>query len=149
MTKVLLVLHAVGAVGLLGSSTHAAVLAVRQLVGLPARPKLQRLYAKVTGALYLVTFTLGLLVYPAFRVDVRAAYFDAELPLATGFFEVKEHWLGLGLLALAAYYGLSRRHDPKSGSPEAWAHAILAITLAALVWFGSLTGFALTALRPV
>lgn len=149
MIKVLLVLHAVVAVGLLGSSTHAAVLGARQLLGLPARPRLQRLYASVTSALYLVGFGLGLAIYPTFRVDVRAAFLDAQVPLATGFFEVKEHWLGLGLLAVAAYFGLSRRLDVRAGGPQVWAFSILAITLAGLVWFASLTGFALTALRPV
>lgn len=147
--KVLLVLHALLAVALLGSSTHGAVLAVRSLLGLPARPRLQRLYATVTTAAFLACFVLGLLIYPTFRVEVRAAYFDPQLPLATGFFEVKEHWLGLGLLAVGAFWPLSRRLDVRVASAETWAFCVLAIVIAGLVWFASLTGLTLTALRPV
>lgn len=149
MTKVLLVLHAAAAIVLIGSATHGAVLAVRNLLGRPPRPKLQRLYASVTGVAYLVCFALGLLIYPPFRVDVRAAYFDPEVPLATGFFEVKEHWLGVGLLALFAFWPMSRRVDLRARTPEVWLFSMLALTLALVVWFGTFTGLGLVALRPV
>lgn len=149
VTKALLVLHAAAAIALIGSATHGAVLAVRNLLGLAPRPKLQRTYASVTAVAYLVCFVLGLVIYPAFRVDVRAAYFDPQLPLATGFFEVKEHWLGVGLLALGVFWPLSRRIDLRSDTPEVWAFSILAITLGVVVWFATFTGLGLVALKPV
>ena len=48
---------------------------------------------------YILTWVLGLLIYPVFRVKVRAEYFDPELPWATGLFEIKEHIGSLGLFA--------------------------------------------------
>ena len=38
------------------------------------------------GITYIVSFVLGLLIYPVFRVKVRAEYFDGSLPWATGIF---------------------------------------------------------------
>lgn len=147
--KLLLVLHAAAAIALIGSATHGAVLAVRSFWGYPPRPKLQRTYATVTAASYLVCYALGLIVYPDFRVEVRAAYFDPQLPLATGFFEVKEHWLGLGLLALIAFWPLSRRLDLRDDTTETRAFFALAVLLAVLVWFGTFTGLGLVTLRSV
>lgn len=56
---------------------------------------------------YIITFILGLLIYPVFRVKVRAEYFDPSLPWATGLFEIKEHIGSIGLfiaIALLLYY---------------------------------------------
>lgn len=59
------------------------------------------------GITYIVSFILGLLIYPVFRVKVRAEYFDGSLPWATGIFEIKEHLASIGLfisIALLLYY---------------------------------------------
>ena len=56
---------------------------------------------------YLGTFILGLLVYPVFRIKVRAKYFDAKMPWLTGLFEIKEYVGAIGLfiaLVLLGYY---------------------------------------------
>ena len=56
---------------------------------------------------YLISFVLGLLIYPVFKVRVRAEYFDHELPWLTGLFEIKEYVGAIGLfiaLVLLGYY---------------------------------------------
>lgn len=45
---------------------------------------------------YLLTFVLGLLIYPVFRIKVRAEYFDPKLPWLTGLFEIKEYVGAIG-----------------------------------------------------
>lgn len=56
---------------------------------------------------YLLSFILGLLIYPVFRIKVRAEYFDPQLPWLTGLFEIKEYVGAIGLfiaLVLLSYY---------------------------------------------
>jgi amino acid permease len=56
---------------------------------------------------YLISFILGLLIYPVFRIKVRAEYFDPQLPWLTGLFEIKEYLGAIGLfvaLVLLGYY---------------------------------------------
>lgn len=66
------------------------------------------LKASLVGIIsYLVSFLLGLLIYPVFRVKVRAEYFDPKLPWLTGLFEIKEYVGAIGLfiaLVLLGYY---------------------------------------------
>ena len=147
--KVLLVLHAASAIVLIGSTTHNGILAVRHLLGSPVRPRLQRLYVRVLGWAYLVTFVLGLVAYPAFRLGVRAAYLDEHVPLATGFFEVKEHWLAIGLVVLACYWPMSRTIRVGRRTSDALLYHFLGIILLVIVWLAMLTGLLLVAIRPV
>jgi hypothetical protein len=104
---------------------------------------------RVLGWAYLVTFALGLVNYPTFRVDVRAAHLDANVPLATGFFEVKEHWIAIGLVILACYWPMSRTMHASKRTNDAWLYGVLAIVLACIVWLAMLTGLFVTAIRPV
>ena len=147
--KVLMVLHAAAAIVLIGSATHNGILAVRRLVGRPIRRDLQRLYVQILGCAYLTTFALGLVMYPAFRLGVRATLLDEHIPLATGFFEVKEHWLAIGLVILGCYWPMSRDIDVARDSHDAWLYHTLGIVLAIIVWFAMPTGLFLAAIRPL
>lgn len=66
------------------------------------------LKASLVGILaYLLSFLFGLLIYPVFRIKVRAEYFDPKLPWLTGLFEIKEYIGVIGLfvaLVLLGYY---------------------------------------------
>ena len=151
VAKGLLVLHAACAVVTIGAATHHGWLLVRQLRGREVKPAQQRLHVAVLAIAYLTTFVLGALLYPAFRVYVRAAYFDTQVPLATGAFEIKEHWLALGLALLFIQVPLSRRltsDDPLS-SVERRLFVANGLLLTAVVWLAMVTGFTLTALLPV
>ena len=147
--KVLIVAHAAAAIVLIGSSTHNAVLSLLHLTGRSRRPRLQQLYATVMGWAYLSTFALGLLSYPTFRVEVRAAYLDEHVPLATSFFELKEHWLGIGLLMLACYWPLARTVDGRRRTADAMLFHVLGVALALVVWLALFTGLLVALIRPV
>jgi hypothetical protein len=90
-------------------SIFALVLVVSMVMGLAflyivAEPNWKHVRVAVgTASLtYLVTFVFGLLIYPVFRVDVRAEMLDASVPQATGLFEIKEN-----LAAIGAFVALS------------------------------------------
>ena len=147
--KLLMVLHATAAVVLIGSTTHNGIIAFLHLRGRPYRPKLQRTYVRIMGWAYLTTFSLGLLNYPAFRLTVRRDYLDEQVPLAAAFFEVKEHWLGIGLLLLACYWPMSRTMDVRRRSPDATLYHLIGMTMVAIVWLAMFTGLIVAAIRPV
>ncbi len=62
-----------------------------------------------SSVFYVLTWVFGLLIYPVFRVNVRAYNFDLNLKWATALFEIKEHvssiglFLALGLIVLSFY----------------------------------------------
>lgn len=147
--KLLLVLHAAAAIVLVGSATHNGILAVRSLAGSPVRRRLQRLYVRILGWAYLATFALGLATYPSFRLDVRAAWLDEHMPVATRIFEIKEHWLAIGLVILAGYWPLSRTMDITRRSSDARLYHFCGLALAIIVLMATFTGLSLVAIRPV
>ena len=55
---------------------------------------------------YIASFFLGLVIYPVFRVNVRANYFDKSLQWATAIFEIKEHVAALSFFAALALMAL-------------------------------------------
>ncbi len=135
----------------IGAATHHGWTLVRLLRGKEVKVAQQRLFVTVLALAYLATFVLGTLIYPAFRVYVRAAYFDPSVPLATGAFEIKEHWLALGLTLLFIQVALSRRldRDPGLSPTETTLFTINGLLLTLVVWLAVLVGFVLTALMPV
>jgi hypothetical protein len=142
---ILLLLHNLCAVALLGASTHAAWLALRAwLRGKPPPPRLEALYARVIAWAFPLTFGLGLWIYPRFRVGVRADYLDAAHPWAVALFEVKEHWAVLAGLTLLGWRAAVTARDPAPAS-----RYLPPLLVAAAVWLAALTGWLLTALRPL
>ena len=93
--------------------------------------------------------TLGALIYPTYRVNVRDQYFDVHLPWATQWFEIKEVFAALGLATAVAYFLLSRIFDPGAAEHKKMRPlvAFCCLTTAGIVWFNSLTGFFLTTFR--
>ncbi len=83
---------------------------VHLLVRLWRSRKDQRIgtHARNLAIAYVVTFALGALIYPTFRVRTRAEFLDATLPWATALFEIKEHSATLALLPAIAIFFLSR-----------------------------------------
>lgn len=142
-------IHAIMAITMLGAATHNGVLSIGMLRGKPGNQKLQHIYATVVFVTYVINYLIGLVMYPTFRVSVRAAYLDANVPMATGFFEVKEHWLALGLALLFWYYPYSwyARKLPPDKVPL--LYPTVGIVLALLIWAAALTGLFLVALRSI
>ncbi|MBI3203702.1 MAG: hypothetical protein HYZ29_19340 [Myxococcales bacterium] len=72
-----------------------------------------RTHALVLGVAYLSTYLLGAVIYPTFRVRVRADLLDRHYPWATGLFEIKEHAASIVLVPVLAIVILSRVLDPR------------------------------------
>ena len=143
----LVLLHACLAVVTVGLAVHNGILAAAALAGRPVRDGLQRRYARWLPWAYVATFALGLVVYPPWRTEVRAAFLDARYPWATALFEVKEHALALGLLVLAWYVPAARSGEEPRGATGRLYHAA-GLYLAVAVVLGAVTGLLATMARP-
>src|SRR5689334_6689320 len=124
IAKLLLMLHVSCAIALIGAATHNGIMAFQHLRGRFYRPDLQKTYTKIIAWLYPATFLLGLLIYPVFKHYVRDQYMDHHVPLATGFFEVKEHWVTIGAAILLFYYPPSRRINVRIRSAETFCYNV-------------------------
>jgi hypothetical protein len=143
MITTLLILHAILAVTLLGAITHQAI-----SVCLPTRKTAASFVARVravTGAsyvnaiviLYVVTAILGGIIYPAYRVSVRPVLQQLDLNVPNGIFELKEHFVAIGLGILPAYWAYWRR---SLADDHARTRAVLTVMLAFIVWWSFLVG---------
>jgi uncharacterized membrane protein len=113
--------------------------------------KLERLMT-ITGAILIITtLILGSMVYPAFRVEVRAAYMDEEMPWATGLFEIKEFlasvalFVYIGLMFMAAFTDYSKEGE----RPKFRTYTALSILGLILVVLKLILGLYLVAIAPV
>jgi hypothetical protein len=146
----LLILHGLMAVGLLGAITHQTI-GVLWPVGKVTDSFLVRMrsvsapsYVNAVVILYAVTAILGGIIYAEYRISVRVALEQLEFWKANGAFELKEHFVAVGLGMLPAYWYFWRR-------PLAEAHAstraVITSTLAFIVWWSFLVGHVLNNIR--
>lgn len=143
MTLWLLILHGLAAVFLLGAVTHQLVSAwwgIRQQA--PSFMGRTRAvhgpsYTHAVIVLYVATWLLGIMIYPAYTLGPRQD-FRMDVPVAFGVFEIKEHVAAIGLGILPAY-GHSWR------LPEAanLTRKMLVTLLAIIVWFDFIVGHVL------
>lgn len=99
----LVVLHSLSAIVLCGASVHQALLAVLLVQQRPVRSRSLRLYGWTTLLAYLSTLTAGALLYPRYRVVIRALFLDRHAPWAANLFDFKENLATIGLpLAIGA-----------------------------------------------
>jgi hypothetical protein len=150
MIVVLLILHALLAVTLLGAITHQTI-----SVWLPARKAAGSFvgrvrsvpagsYANAVVVLYLATATIGAIIYPSYRLGVRNVLEQLEHFAATGAFEIKEHFVTVGLGMLPAYWYFWR---PPLVADHARTRALLTAVLALVVWWSFLVGHILNNIR--
>jgi hypothetical protein len=115
MTTFLLIVHGLLAVALLGAVTHQAV-----SVLVPARQAADSFmgrmravsapaYVSAIVVLYVATAILGGWIYPEYRLGVRVVLEQLDLWKANGSFELKEHFVAVGLGMLPAYWYFWRR----------------------------------------
>jgi len=149
-TTALLILHGLAAVALLGAITHQTV-----SVWAPARrPSVSFVgryraapgvsYANAIILLYLLTFVLGGIIYPEFRVEARAVVEQLEQWKPMGAFELKEHFAAVGLALLPIYWHCWRR--PLS-EDHARTRAALTLLIAFIVWWNFLVGHIINNIR--
>ena len=136
----LLLLHGLSAMFLLGAVTHQALAlwlpSGRQQPGWwqALRAVHPERYVRAVVFLFILTVLLGAIIYLRFRVYVRAEYLDAQMPWATGLFEVKEHAAAIGLAVLPAYWVVWR--EPVAAAPR----RAFTTLLTAAAWWNFLVG---------
>ena len=142
MATVLVIIHGLVAVALLGAITHQTLSTWAPANARPGsffgrfRTVPSATFANAIIVLYSITATLGGIVYLYFRVDVRPALEQAGRFDLLGFFDLKEHFIAIGLALLPAYFVCWRQ--PR----EALTLTRTALTsiLAFIVWWSFLVG---------
>ena len=144
MITIFLLIHGLMAVGLLGAITHQA-LSVAPLTSASGRRSFFARFRSVNGpayagpivVLFVLTAVLGGILYPQYRIDVRVLLEDTNSRSANGIFEIKEHFIAVGLGALPAYW-MSWRTPlaPEFASTRRYLTWILAF----FVWWAFLVG---------
>ena len=146
--RVLVVLHAVAAIVLVGSTTHHALIARGYWRG-QYKVRLGRIYAVTMAVTYVITFTFGLLAYPAYRYHVRGLYFDRYERWASNLFDMKENFAALGLPLVIAVLVISRAMNPKEDRGVATGYFVFSLLIMLIVWFNVITGLLITMTRGV
>jgi hypothetical protein len=101
-------------------------------------------YVNAVLVLYALTALLGAIIYPSYRLNVRIVLEQMQLYIPNGAFELKEHFVALGLGMLPAYWYFWRApHVAEYGRTR----AILTALLAFIVWWGFVVGHILNNIR--
>ena len=149
MMIALVIIHGLLAVALLGAITHQAISALwrprsRQwfvekfaTVGSP-------IYVTAIATLYVITFLFGAYIYTSYRTDVRPVFESLFWYKAVGSFELKEHFISLGLALLPTYWFLWK-YVPLS--QKVCIRQATTVIIALVVWYGFLVGHILNDLR--
>ena len=183
----LLVLHTGLGVAAVGASTHLVLWLRRYVRGQRAMRRAVIRFAWIVLALQLGAFAVGNLMYPTYKVEVRAAYLESPTAVAaadasqtrerarvaaregaeptTGpatadlvrratqaarWFDVKEHWIALGILISAALVLVLSLWDPLRDGPIVSPIVLTLATLAcATLWLGALIGVLTASFRAV
>jgi hypothetical protein len=179
VARPLLICHAVAAAVLVGSTTHHVVWCRHYLRGRYGRAKGEQRFAAIAAAAFVTTFVIGNLLYPTYKVRVRAEYFDnaaaiAEeiklrqahhrdvgasstvLPAVTPtlspvarLFDIKEHWVVVGCAASVLLWVLSRKLHPREHPRVLTLYLGLSLVACATAWFGALVGLTTASFRAV
>jgi hypothetical protein len=147
--SILLITHGILAVFLLGAITHQAVGAAwpvtKRAPGFfnSLRSVNGMSYANAVIVLFLVTFVLGTIVYPTYRISVRTLLQEYHLYKPEGMFEMKEHLLALSLALLPLYWVLWRKPSANNRIARTAITSIIAVS----VWWSFLTGHIINNIR--
>lgn len=150
MLTALLIVHGLLAVALLGAITHQAA-----SVWWPRRKPAENFvgrfravagaaYANAVVLLYVSTMLLGAIIYPEFRVSIRSVVEELDHRAVMGAFEMKEHFVVVGMAMLLPYWLLWR---PPLAEQYAKTRAVLTAILAFIVWWGFLVGHIINNIR--
>lgn len=154
----LIIVHLLLALTLLGAITHQTVAllwparAPSPAGRVPETPSITRAYRAVRVtvytnaviALYLVTAAAGAFMYGAYRLSVLPFFYGHGLKLFGGIFELKEHFVVIGLALLPVYWMLWKKVP--LGEQTRFRAAVTAI-LAVFVWYSFLVGHVLNNLK--
>ena len=148
-TKVVLVMHGISAMITAGAAVHNGLLSIKHLLGKDVSSRLVRVYPQIILWGFLSTFLMGLWIYPDFVVRVRKPWLDQQMPMATGLFEIKEHWLGIALAL--AFFSASRCRtiDLRGPSLDRGLFHLCAISLMLVVLYSAVLGMVLVSVRSI
>jgi hypothetical protein len=146
LAAALVIIHGLVAVALLGAITHQTIAAWVPMRGRPGsffgrfRAVPSSSFASAIVVLYVVSTVLGGTVYLNFRVDIRPDLERAGHWQALGLFDLKEHFVSIGLALLPAYWVCWSQPlaDELVGTRDA-----LTALLAFIVWWSFLIGHVL------
>lgn len=182
-----LVLHTAVGVAAVGAATHLVLWLRKYVRGQYGRRRAVIRFAWIVLALQLGAFVAGNVMYPTYKVEVRAAYLEnasaitadqttraRELerigaregvemaqPSATveivrraaaaaRWFDIKEHWIALGILVSLALLVILSKWDPRThGTTIAPIVVTLAVIAAGTIWFGAVVGVLTASWRAV
>ena len=142
MDTVFLMTHGILAVFLLGALTHQAFAVWWR----PARGdqsffanyravRAER-YVNTVIILYVLTYLVGgFLLYPEYRYIVRPVLEQLRRNATVGSFELKEHFMTVGVALLPVYWYLW-----KQPQASVVARKLVTLVLALLVWYGFIIG---------
>lgn len=147
--SIVLIIHGILAVFLVGAITHQAIgvawpvtkrgsgffKAVRGVNGMS--------YTNAVVVLFVMTFALGCLIYPTYRVNVRTVLQELRFFKPEGSFEFKEHILVLSLALLPVYWLLWKH----ASNANRVSRAVITCFIAVAVWSGFLIGHVITNIR--
>lgn len=183
----LLVLHTLLGVVAVGAATHLVLWLRRYVRGAYGRRRALIRFAWILIAMQLGAFIAGNIMYPTYKVEVRAAYLEnatvitaeeeahqrelgkiiareggqaREAPVtkdlvrraakAARWFDIKEHWIALGLITSLALLVILSRWDPgRDGLSIAPVVLTLAWLTAGTVWLGAIIGLLTASWRAV
>ena len=140
--SILLLVHAVVAAALLGAITHQTLAAWARASSRPNiffgrfRTVPSARFASAVVVLYVVCATLGAVVYLDFRVDIRPRLEQGYWPMV-GIFDIKEHFVSIGLGLLPAYWLYWRQ---ASAADSSRSRVALTTIIAIIVWWSFLVG---------
>jgi hypothetical protein len=147
--RLLLLLHAGGSVVLIGAATHHALQMRHYLRGRFGAARLEKTYAKVVAAAYVITFVIGALVYPTYRVHVRGYYLDRHAPFYAGLFDVKEVYASLALIVAVALGALAFTLRPSEERRLVPVYAAMSFIVCAVVWLNVISGILIVSVRGI
>jgi hypothetical protein len=142
-------LHATLGFASVFAATHLAVYALLSLRG-RGLSGLRR-FSWIAPSILAPQFALGLLLYPAYRVQVRAADFDRNAPRVAQLFDLKEHFAALALALICAAAIVARAATRSEGDLAALRRSAAALSSAGalLLWTVALVGLYATARHPL
>lgn len=179
LARPLLYVHAIGAAVLVGATTHHLLWCRHYLYGKFGHARAEKRFAAITAIAFVFTFVLGNLLYPTYKVRVRAEYFDnppaiaeevklraaqhravgvdtpplpavvASLSPIARLFDVKEHWVALGCAASLILLVLSRKAHPRDDRRVLPLYLGLSMIQCGTAWFGAIAGLVTASYRAV
>lgn len=182
-----LVLHTALGVAAVGAATHLVIWLRRYVRGQFGKRRSVLRFAWIVLALQVGAFIAGNVMYPTYKVEVRAAYLEnasaitadraararelervaaregtepREQPAtveivrraaaAARWFDIKEHWIALGIVVSIALLVILSRWDPRAhGTTIAPVVTTLAVIAAGTVWLGAVIGVLTASWRAV